>query len=225
VNWEPISSPTQEIGKLKSTQIESEIQLSWFWSNEIDFVYIYQTAADHVKPITELNEQDLKLYTREEYKVHQGFVFTLETIGPITVRIFPGKIVDGKQIVYKQENSQNLFLINGQRASVYVSITYKTKLFHARKKVNMSIMTDLPIDKELLIYVKKSGGVPRSPSDGTVYPFIRDFPAGKTVLPEIEIEKHEFIQLFLSTGKQAAQHYELIPIRGSSNVCTIKTTL
>jgi hypothetical protein len=210
VNWESISSPSHEIRDLKSTVRDSEVHLSWFWSNEIDFVYIYKTTADHVKPISELEDGELKFYTREEYKVNQGYVSRLESFGRFAYRIFPCQKRDGQLFVFKQENENNLITISGSRAKIYCSISYKNRLFQSRKKVKMSIMTELPLGKELLVYVKKSGGVPVSIDDGTVYPFVRSFPSGKTAPPEIEIDKNEYIKIFLSKGMQAAQKYELI---------------
>jgi len=211
VNWEPISSPNHEIKDVKKTLQDSEVHLSWFWPKEIDFVYIYKTSADSVKPISEIDERELKLYTREEYKVSQGYVGRLDTIGRTAYRILPCQKREGKLIVFKQENEKNLIYITGSRAKIYFSIAYKNKLFQSRKKVKMAIMTELPLEKELLVYVKKSGSVPISLEDGTVYPFVRDFPTGKTVPPEIEIDKNEFIRIFFNNGKKSAQHYELIP--------------
>jgi hypothetical protein len=75
----------------------------------------------------------------------------------------------------------------------------------------MSIMTETALDKELLVYVKKIGSVPISIDDGTMYPFVRDFPAGKTEQPEIEIGKDEYIRIFFSNGRKSAEIYELIP--------------
>ncbi len=188
----------------------SEVHLTWFWSKEIDFVYIYKTTADSVKPLSEIENGELKFYTREEYKVNQGYVSRLDTFGRFTYQIFPCQKRDGKLIVFKQENENNLITINGPRAKIYCSIAYKQKLFQSRKKVKILIITELPLDKELLVYVKKSGGVPVSIDDGTVYPFVRDFPAGRTVPPEIEIDKNDYLGIFISKGMQAAQKYELL---------------
>ncbi|MED4228976.1 beta-mannanase [Neobacillus cucumis] len=211
MNWESMSSPHDEIRDVQMTSFDSVVHISWYWPGSIDFVYIYTSAVDKVKPIDQIQPAELKLYTRDEYKAAQGFIFKLEAIGQITLRIFPVKKVAGKLMVLRQENNENSVLINGLRAKIYFSITYKPKLFHARKKATISLRTEMPVDKELLVYVKKSGSMPLSIDDGTVYPFIRSFPAGKTVTPEIEIDKHEFIHIFLNKGNQTAHDYELIP--------------
>ncbi|MDQ1144299.1 hypothetical protein QE429_001126 [Bacillus sp. SORGH_AS 510] len=209
--WETVTSPGHEIKDIQKTVRDSEVHLSWFWSKEIDFVYIYKVSADLIRPIDELDESDLKLYTREEYKINQGYVGRIDSIGRYAFRILPCQKRDGKLIVFRQENDRNLIYISGVRARIHFSITYKNKLFQPKKRVKMCIMTELPLDKELLVYVKKSGGVPVSVEDGTVYPFVRDFPSGKTLPPEIEINKDEYVRIFFSNGKNSAEMYELIP--------------
>ncbi|MFP5116363.1 beta-mannanase [Bacillaceae bacterium C204] len=211
MNWETISSPDHEIKDIKKIIRDSEVHLTWFWSKEIDFVYIYKASSENMKMLNEINEKDLKLYTREEYKANQGYQSRIDAIGRMAYRILPCQKRDGKLVVFNQENDDNLIFISGSKARIYFSISYKNRLFQARKKVRMSIMTELPLEKELLVYVKKSGGVPVSVDDGTVYPFVREFPSGKTVPPEIEIDKNEFIRIFFSNGKKSAQSYELIP--------------
>lgn len=210
VNWEPISSPHLEIKNMKSIVNDSYVHVNWHWPNEIDFVYVYKTAADRLKPNQQILANELKLYTREEYKANQGLIFRLDKPGSIALRILPGKKVDNRLIIVNQEDERNLLNINGLNSRIYYSITYKQKLFQARKKVKITIMSELPIAKEQLVYVKKTGSIPLSLDDGTIYPFVRDFSSGKTVLPEIEINKHEFIQIFLSKRKQTALTYELI---------------
>ena len=211
MNWETLSSPDYEIKDLRKTIRDSEVHLTWFWSKDIDFVYIYKTSSDTVKPVSEINEQDLRLYTREEYKANHGYVGRLDAIGRYAYRIFPCKKMDGKLTVFSQENDNNLIYITGSKAKIYFSIIYKNKFFKPKKGVRMSIMTELALDKELLVYVKKTGSPPMSIEDGTVFPFIRDFPPGKTELLEKEIGKEEDIRIFFSNGRKSAEIYELIP--------------
>jgi hypothetical protein len=211
VNWDTISSLDHEVRDIRKTIRDSEVHLTWFWSKEIDFVYIYKTSADNLTPVNAIQEQDLKLYTREEYKANHGYIGRLDAIGRYTYRIFPGHKRDGKLVVFNQENENNLILITGSRAKIHYSITYKNKLFQPKKRVRMSIRTDMELDKDLLVYVKKTGSVPMSIEDGTVFPFIRDFQPGKTELLDKDIGKDEYIRIFFSNGRKAAQNFELIP--------------
>jgi hypothetical protein len=211
VNWEPISSLNHEITDFKKMIRDSEVHLTWFWAKEIDFVYIYKANADNIRPSSELDIHDLMLYTREEYKANHGYVGRLNAIGRTSYRIFPCQKRDGKLIVFRQENENNLLYISGSKAKIYFSIIYKNKLFQPKKKVRMSIMTELPLTKELLVYVRKKGSMPISIDDGTIYPFVRDFPSGKMQQPEIEIDKNDYIRIFFSNGRKSAQDFELIP--------------
>lgn len=211
MNWETLSSPAYEIKDLRKTIRDSEVHLTWFWSKDIDFVYIYKTSSDHVKSVSEINEQDLRLYTREEYKANHGYVGRLDTIGRYAYRIFPCQKRDGKLAVFSQENDNNLIYITGSRAKIYFSIIYKNKFLQPKKRVRLSIMTEIMLDKDLLVYVKKTGSPPMSIEDGTVFPFIRDFPPGKTELLEKEIGKDEYIRIFFRNGRKSAEIYELIP--------------
>ncbi|WP_142305355.1 beta-mannanase [Neobacillus jeddahensis] len=211
MNWEMIPSPNYEIKEIRTTVRDSEVHLTWFWSKEIDFVYIYKAPADEVKPINEITEQDIKLYTRDEYKVNRGFRGRLDGIGRYAYRIFPGQKHNGILSIYQQTNDNNLIYLSGSKAKIYFSITYKNKLLQPKKRVQMSIMTELALDKDLLVYVKKRGAPPLSIEDGTVYPFVRDFPAGKTMQPEIVVGKEEYIRIFFSNGRKSAESFELIP--------------
>jgi hypothetical protein len=211
VNWETISSPEHEIRDLRKTIRDTEVHLTWFWSKDIDFVYIYKTSSDTVKPVSEINEQDLRLYTREEYKANHGYVGRLDAIGRYAYRIFPCKKIDGKLAVFSQENNNNLIYITGSKVKIRFSINYKNKFLKPKKGVRMTIDTELELDKDLLVYVKKTGSPPMSIEDGTVFPFIRDFPPGKTELIEKEIGKDEYIRIFFSNGRKSAEIYELIP--------------
>lgn len=56
----------------------------------------------------------------------------------------------------------------------------------------MTISAEVPVPKDVLCYVKKRGGHPASKEDGILFPFVQDFPAGRSVLPPIEIGKEDF---------------------------------
>jgi hypothetical protein len=211
MNWQKASSSDLEIKELRSTIQNTEIKLTWFWPKEIDFVYIYKASADNLGEIPAVEERDLKLYTREEYKANQGYIGKLDTIGRYAYRILPGQRRDGRLIAFIQENEDNLIYITGGRAKIYFTISYKNKLLHSRKKVKISIMTELPLERNMLCFVKKKEAVPNSIDDGTWFPFVQDFPTGKTELPEIEMDKNEFISIFFSKGRQSTDIYELIP--------------
>ncbi|WP_342433047.1 hypothetical protein [Neobacillus sp. FSL H8-0543] len=210
MNWEPIPSPGYEIKNLQGTIRDSEIHLTWFWPKEIDFVYLYKASADDFPTVDELTASDLRLYTREEYKTNLGYIGKVEAFGKFGFRIFPCQKLDGELKIFRQENEDNLLFISGARAKIHFSISYKNRFLQGRKKVKMTIMTELPLDKELLCYLRKRDSVPISHEDGTWYPFVRDFPVGKTELPEFDIGKNDYIRILINQGSKSADLYELI---------------
>ena len=210
MNWQTIPSPDLEIKELRSTIQNTEIKLTWYWPKEIDFVYIYKASADQLEEISAVEKRALKLYTREEYKANQGYIGKVEAIGRFAYRILPGQRRDGKLQPFIQENDDNLIYLTGAKAKIYFSIAYKNKLLQARKKARISITTELPLDRDLLCVIKKRDTIPNSLDDGTWFPFVQDFPVGKTELAEMEMDKNEFISVFFSKGKQSTDIYELI---------------
>ncbi len=211
MNWENPTSLELEIRDMKKTIQGSEIHISWFWPREVDYVYIYRAPSDNLRPISEITESDLLFYTREEYKANHGYIGRIDAVGRYALRVFPCQKQDGKLVVFGQENNKNLVYLTGSKAKIYFSITYKNKLFQPVKKVRMSIMSELSLNKDLLVYVRKKGSVPVSIADGTVYPFPNDFAAGESVQPEIEIGRNEFVRIFFKNGSTSAQIYDLIP--------------
>lgn len=208
--WKTPTSSDQEVKDLQCTVNDGEMKLTWYWPKNIEFVYMLIAPVAKWEEIEENSVSNMKLYTREEYKAKQGYHERMDSIGKYAVRIFPC-LKEGEELtILKQENDLNLVHFSTGRAKIYYSINYKKKLLQARKKVKMSIMSEITIERAVLCYVKKEGAVPVSIDDGTIYPFIRDFQAGETVLPEIEIEKNEFMRIFIQDRK-FAEIYELIP--------------
>ncbi|MEH7106780.1 MULTISPECIES: beta-mannanase [Bacillaceae] len=211
MNWEPLPSPALAIRDVRTTIRGSELHLSWFWPKEVDYVYLYKAPVDQLKQLHDLEERDLLFYTKEEYKANQGYKGRLEAMGRSAYRIIPCQKRDGRLILLYQDNDDNLTYITGSKAKIYFSISYKQIWLKPKKLMKMSIMTEFPIDRDLLVYVKKRGSAPSSLEDGTVYPFNRNFPSGTTELFEKELDKDEYIRIFFRNGKHSAQHYELIP--------------
>jgi hypothetical protein len=205
MEWIESTKPEWEIKDIHATIKDSELTLTWFWPKEIDFVYI-----SFMDPDTDAFGK-MKLYTRDEYKAKQSYIGRIDSIGKYEVRIFPCVKDLDHLFVIKQVNNQHHVYVNTGKARIYYSILYKQKWFGSRKKIRMKIMAEVPFGRDILCYVKKQGGVPISLDDGTFYPFVRDFPAGNTELPEIELDKDEYIRIFFHDGKKFAEMYELIP--------------
>lgn len=184
--------------------------LQWLWPAEVEAVYIHKTRADlpHDEPAS---LQGMKLYTKDEYKANNGYHDRLEDIGAVRYTIYVTELSAGETILYRQQEGSNQHTVRGAKAKIYYSIQYKSGLFKKHKTVQIQVMSEVPLAKDVLCYVKKQGGPPARLEDGTLYPFVEDFPPGRTVLPAIEIGKDEMIRLFFTDGRHYGQLFELIP--------------
>lgn len=190
---------------------DNECILNWYWPDGVPCVYIHKSLANQEFCLDDLDEKQLKLYTREEYKVHTGYRDKVEGIGKYTYRIFPCRVEAGKRVIIPQDNAENVIHITSAKAKIYFSIKTKKSIFQKHQTVKIEIFAEMPIPKDVLCYVKKEGSYPSSREDGIQYNFLNDFEPGRTKLPEIEIKKNDYIRIYFTDGKKYAEIYELIP--------------
>ncbi|UUZ85613.1 hypothetical protein LJK88_20165 [Paenibacillus sp. P26] len=153
----------------------------------------------------------MKLYTREEYKVRGGYRSPADFIGARYFRIYPC-VMEGVQLItLSQTGEDNLARVSGGRAKIRYAIQYGLPWFGKYKSVRIRLFCEIPVPKEALCYVKKQGAVPLNPEDGTLYPSLRDLPAGRTELPEIQVGRQDQVRLFLTDGKRYGDQFEVIP--------------
>ncbi|MFD1175502.1 beta-mannanase [Paenibacillus puldeungensis] len=193
---------------------EDRCKLQWQWPEGIQAVYIDKRSTgreqqgDYRYPPS---TSGLKLYTREEYKAAGGYYDRIDTIGWIAYTVYACIMDDGdKRLVYQPDAQNNVEFSTG-RAKIRYSISHKSGLLRKYKTVQISVLAEVEIPKEALCYVKKQGNYPVSLDDGTVYPFLRDFPPGRSTLPPIEVGKNDFVRLFFTDGPKYGKLYELIP--------------
>ncbi|MNI51547.1 hypothetical protein D3C73_1062770 [compost metagenome] len=193
---------------------EDRCKLLWQWPEGIQAVYIYIRSADREQQ----GEYDyppsvseLKLYTREEYKAAGGYYDRIDTIGLVAYTVYACLMDDGDKCLVHQPDGKNTVEFSTGRAKIRYSITHKSSLLRKYKTVQISVLAEIEIPKEVLCYVKKQGNYPVSIEDGTVYPFLRDFPSGRSTLPVIEVGKNDYVRLFFTDGPRYGRLYELIP--------------
>ncbi|MNO77121.1 hypothetical protein D3C76_682190 [compost metagenome] len=193
---------------------EDRCKLLWQWPEGIQAVYIHKRTADreqqegydHPPSVS-----GLKLYTREEYKAAGGYYDRIDTIGLVAYTVYACLMDDGDKRLVQQPDGQNTVEFSTGRAKIRYSITHKSGLLRKYKTVQISVLAEVEIPKEVLCYVKKQGNYPVSIEDGTVYPFLRDFPSGRSTLPVIEVGKNDYVRLFFTDGPRYGRLYELIP--------------
>jgi len=190
---------------------EDRCTLRWIWPGGIEAVYIGKVPAEQAAESPD-DMGTVKLYTKAEYKANNGYHSRLEGIGRFVFTVYAVLEESGGPRLILQPNRENSIEISAGRAKIHYSISNKSGLFRKFKTIQIQVTTEVPIAKDVLCYVKKQGSYPANKDDGMLYPFVAPFAAGKTVLPAIEVGKHDFIRLFFTDGKTYGQMYELISV-------------
>lgn len=208
MNWNE-AEPSQWVNDVSVRNIDHINILTWQWPRNIQYVYIAKVIEQEAD--IERSGRPLKLYTREEYKANAGYKDSVTSIGKIVYKVYPAIRKDGQMIVLDQQNQLNEVSPKTQKGKIFYSITYKKNWFSQQKTVRIKVRTEISLPKETLSYVKKTGSSPLNIDDGSVYSFVHDFDQGLSLLPDIQINKQDYIGLFFTNGKKDGEHYELIP--------------
>jgi hypothetical protein len=198
-------------GELRITQAACRMQdsdslLTWNWPGSIRFVLV-----EGYDPALAASQQTrLKLYTREEYKANGGYRERLDRVGRYAYRIYPGIYEDGAPLVYRQEGGGNEAVVSTERARIRCSVRYGSAWLRRQRTVQMTVTAEIPVPKEALCYVKKTGAMPLHKDDGIAYPLLDDLTPGVNRLAAIEVGKDDNIKLFFTDGKTYGSLYELI---------------
>lgn len=208
MNWNE-AEPSQWVNDVSVRNIDHINILTWQWPRNIQYVYIAKVIEKEAD--IERSERPLKLYTREEYKANAGYKDSMSSIGKIVYKVYPAIRKEGQMIILDQQNQLNEVSAKTQKGRIFYSITYKNNWFSQQKTVRIKVRTEISLPKETLSYVKKTGSSPLNIEDGSVYSFVHDFNQGLTLLPDIQINKQDYIGLFFTNGKKDGEHYELIP--------------
>ncbi|MFD0618478.1 beta-mannanase [Paenibacillus sp. GCM10027629] len=198
------------IRDLQSSVNDNRCTLRWLWPSDVQAVYIHKVHASEQVDDTP-DARALKLYTKDEFKANHGFQDRLDGVGRWIYTIYASTTIDGETRLIRQPEYGNRIEVSTGKANIYYSIRLKTGFFQKFKTAQIQVTSEVPLAKDVLCYVKKQGGYPTHKEDGTVYPFVEPFPAGKTVLPVIEIGKNDFIRLFFTDGRKYGHVYALIP--------------
>ncbi|MFC0329218.1 beta-mannanase [Paenibacillus sepulcri] len=199
------------ISGLTRTVEEDRFTLRWIWPRDIDAVYIRKTPAEQAESAAG-DTGNVKLYTRAEYKANNGYHSRLEGIGRYVLTVFACREGSGGPQLIRQADGGNSIEISAGKAKIYYSLLDKGGFLRKFKTIQIQVTTEVPIAKDVLCYVKKQGGYPANKEDGMLYPFVAPFPAGKTILPPVEVGKQDFIRLFFTDGRTYGQMYELISV-------------
>ena len=197
------------ITDLKAEIDENILTLTWRWQRNSDIVYIFkQRTSKNIDEIN-INEKNVKLYTKDEYREFNGYVEKIRDINEYKFIVFPAKEEKSDVILIKQLDEDNQITVCTGKPEIIYDIAEHKKLFSKMKNVQLIIFVDIPISKDTLCYVKKKGAYPTGIDDGLKFQFPANFHVGKNEMQSFEIGKDEYIKVFLNDAQKGGSKYIL----------------
>lgn len=203
-------SDEEKIHNLHSEIHEDCYYLKWKWNENIDFVYIYKAKVNGNINKNDVLQQKPKIFTKREYIEFNGYKENIIETGRFIYFVFAASKEDNG-IVLIQQDGNEIEVCTG-KSNIYYEIKYKNKFFSKSKEVSITIKADGDMPRDVLCYVKKQGSLPVDKNDGIGYSFIKDFESGVNILPNLVINKDEYINVFFNDGKKYGKIYNLIPM-------------
>lgn len=198
------------IGEIKAQQRNGQTILTFKWPNTLENLYIYKQDILQEAPLNW--EKPYRRYTKEEYARFGGFIDQDLEMAMSKYILCPYISSDkqGENYIVSYKDSSNEIQVINHQIEIKYDIKEKKKLFSTRKQVRMQVFCEIPIPKEYLCYVKKKGNIPIGLEDGMKFQFITDFEPGDNVLPEIEVDKDEYVRIYLTEEVPYKEAYRII---------------
>lgn len=206
IRWYQETEP--KISDIKAHVSEGQVTLTFKWPNELEHLYIYKQS---ILKDEEINwEKPYRKYTKNEYACFGGFKDQDAGSAMSKYILCPYIHNDlGSYLVCYKDRCNEVEVIS-HRIEIRYEIHEKKKLFSPRKLVQMQVFCELPLPKQYLCYVKKRGNIPVGLEDGMQFQFISDFEAGDNILPEIEVEKDEYVRIYLTDEIPHKEAYRIM---------------
>lgn len=201
-----------EIYNLDYEVDKEKIIIRWKWPKSIGIVYILKINNLHEFSTDDINENNVKLYTKEEYKEFNGYVEDIKEINQYKYWIFPAMEKENDIVLLKQQNSKNQIIISTGKPEIFyeiMEIRSLRNLFSKEKTLQIILHSEVEVKKDALCYVKKYGDSPINREDGIGFDFISDIHVGKNVMPEINVDKNEYIKVFINNIEKYGKMYSL----------------
>lgn len=204
-----LTTEDERITDVQAEVYESTLTLRWKWQSASDIVYIFKERAS--KGIEEVNidERNVKLYTKDEYREFNGYVEKIRDINEYKFIVFPAKEEEADTVLIKQLDEDNQITVCMGKPEIVYDVLEHKRLFSKTKSVQLVVFVDMPISKDTLCYVKKKGEYPSSIDDGLKFQFVADFHVGKNEMQPFEVGKDEYIKVFLNDAKKGGNKYIL----------------
>lgn len=206
VRWDNGLHP--KITDIKAKVKEGQVTLTFKWPNELEYIYIYK--QNKLKEESVDWEKPYRKYTKAEYACFGGFK-DLDLGSAMSQYILCPYIQSNTEsYIVRYQDGCNRIEVIGHQIEIRYEIKERKKLLSSRKLVQMQVFCDMPLPKEYLCYVKKRGSIPIGREDGMCFQFISDFVAGDNRLPEIEVDKEEYIRIYLTEEVPHKEAYRIM---------------
>ncbi len=207
-----IKDSDNEIYNLDYEVDKEKIIIRWKWPKNIGIVYILKINNLYEFSTDDINENNVKLYTKEEYKEFNGYVEDIKEINQYKYWIFPAMEKENDIVLLKQQNSRNQIIISTGKPEIFyeiMEIRSLRNLFSKEKTLQIILHSEVEVKKDALCYVKKYGDFPINREDGIGFDFISDIHVGKNVMPEINVDKNEYIKVFINDIEKYGKMYSV----------------
>lgn len=201
-----------EITNLSYSLDKKKINIRWKWPKGIDIVYILRTNVLGEFSLNNLNESNVKMYTMEEYKEFNGYFETIKEINQYKYFIFPAVEEENEVVLLKQNNEKNEIIVSTGTPKICYEIKELRSFrsfFSKEKQLQITIHSEVSLNKDVLCYVKKYGAYPTNKEDGICFDFIDDIYAGINVMPEITVDKNEYVKVFIKNTEKYGDAYKV----------------
>jgi hypothetical protein len=209
MNMRNLESLEQGIKSVKCEIEKEKFVIKWHWAKGCDIVYVFKSKALDEVGIEAITKENVKIFTREEYREFNGYAENIREIDQYKFMIFKAEQINDELILVKQQDGENEVIVCTGKPDIFYEIIERTSLFSKSKKVHIKIICDAPFKKDVLCYVKKQGNYPISKDDGIKFDFIGDFHPGVNEMPSIEIGKDEFVKIFIKDINRYGSAYNL----------------
>lgn len=186
--------------------------IRWKWPSHINIVYILKIDIFRDFSLDNIKGKDVRIYTREEYKEFNGYVETIKEINQYKYFVFPGVEGENEIILLKQNDGKNEILVTTGTPEICYEIRELksfSSFFSKEKKLEITINSEVDLRKDVLCYVKKRGSYPCSKDDGICFEFVQDIYSGENIMPEIIVNRNEFVKLFIKDIEKYGNGYNL----------------
>ena len=199
---------TPMISDIKAELDERGVLLKFKWPHTLECLYVYKINLQEEQTLD--YEKPNLIYTKNEYMRFGGLLDQGGDSGLMEYILCPYMQDESDHYLVTFKENCNRIKVITSKIHIQYEIEEKKKLFKPRKVVKMHIYCDEEVPSNYLYYVKKRGSVPTSLTDGMQFQFITDFEAGENSLPEIEIDKEEYIAIYLSDEVPYRELYQVV---------------